>query len=389
MGKHTVAVFGLGVRGKIHIHGILENPEFYEIVGLCDLKQDAIDAVAKEYNLEHVLHFNDAEEMLKTVRPEVFVFITYPDMRLSMIELAAKYNVKAVSFEKPMAESLQEAKKIVEVCHENGIKAVVCHQQKYLSQFQKMKEKVDKGVIGRIHKIHVETQAWFSQLGTHYIDYALWISGGRKAEWVCGHVHGPVMLADTHPAPDYLTGVMQLENGNIEADKKPETDEEVNERNGIKAYVECGYLSEAHSIEKYASSDNRLTVYGEDGYMYAETDGFWGECSPDTGGHLVTGKEPGWRYHQQVPIQTPYYTEFAMWIENSDKVHSCNIDTAYHGFEILEGMCISALENIRVDLPVRELDYEPVLERMKNELPECDSNPIPLYTGQIPREERD
>ena len=99
-----------------------------------------MDKVVQEFHLEDVPQFLDVEEMLETVRPEVFVFVTYPDMRLNMIELGIKYGVKAVSLEKPMAESLQEAKKMVDLCREHRIKAVVCHQQKYLSQFQRMKE---------------------------------------------------------------------------------------------------------------------------------------------------------------------------------------------------------------------------------------------------------
>ena len=58
------------------------------------------------------------------------------------------------------------------------------------------------------------------------------------------------------------------------------------------AYIECGYLSEAHNPPEYGSSDNRLTVYGTDGYVYAETDGFWGACTKATNGRLITGKDP-------------------------------------------------------------------------------------------------
>lgn len=370
MKKYTVAVMGLGVRGRIHVHGLLGNPERFSLVGLCDIDQKAIDKVVQEFHLEDVQQFLDAEEMLKTVRPEIFVFVTYPDMRLNMIELGIKYGVKAVSLEKPMAESLQEAKRMTDLCREHKIKAVVCHQQKYLSQFQRMKEKIDAGVIGDIRKIHVETQAWFSQLGTHYVDYTLWINHGYRAKWVAGHIHGPATLVDSHPAPDYLFGTMELENG-------------------VRAYIECGYLSEAHNPPEFSSSDNRLTVYGTDGYMYAETDGFWGACTKETDGRLVTGKDPGWRNHQQVPIQTPYYTEFYDWLEDDEKVHSCNIETAYHGFEILEGMCISALDNVRVDLPITDLTYEPVLKRMKKELPPCGTTLRKLYDGKTPRKERD
>lgn len=370
MGKYTVAVMGLGVRGKIHIHGLLENPDTFEIVGLCDIVPSVLDQVAITYGLENVPKFTDVEEMLRTVRPDVFVFVTYPNYRLSMIELSIKYGVKAVSFEKPMAESLQEAKKMVDLCHEHGIKAIVCHQQKYLSQMQRMKQRIQDGEIGDIKKIHVETQAWFSQLGTHYVDYTLWINGGYRAKWVCGHVHGPARLTDNHPAPEYLLGTMEMENG-------------------VHAYIECGYLSEAHSPEMYASSDNRLTVYGTDGYVYAETDGFWGACTKATNGKLVTGKDPGWRNHQQIPIQTPYYTEFAAWLDDDSKIHSCNIDTAYHGYEILEGMCLSALDNVRVDLPITNFDYTPIFERMNTELPPCKTKLIPLYDGKVPRKERD
>ena len=154
MSIHTVAVMGLGVRGKIHLHGLLENPEYYKVVGLCDIDTVKMQAVAEEYNLTDVPQFTDVEEMLDKTRPEVFVFVTYPDLRLSLVEMAVKYGVKAISLEKPMEESLQAAKKMVEICHENGIKAVVCHQQKYISQMQTLKKRIEDGEIG-LSLIHI------------------------------------------------------------------------------------------------------------------------------------------------------------------------------------------------------------------------------------------
>lgn len=369
MGKHRVAILGLGVRGKTHLKAILANPEYFEVVGLCDIDEKKMKSVAEENSLTCPL-FTDGEEMLKATRPEVFVFVTYPNLRLSMIELAIKYGVSAISFEKPMAESLKEAKTMRDLCLEHHIKAIVCHQQKYLSQMQALKRKIDNGVIGKLTKIHVETQPWMAQLGTHYVDYAIWANGGYKANWVVGHVHGPATLADSHPSPDYILG-------------------EVGFENGTRAYIECGYLSERHNPEMYCDSDNRLTVYGENGYVYAETDGFWGECSPATGGRLITGKDPGWYHHQEKQIQIPYYTEYGKWLDDDNCKHSCNIETAYHGYEILEGICISALDNIRVDLPITNLDYEPVIERMRRELPECGTTLRYLYDGKEPRKERD
>ena len=370
MKRYTVAILGLGVRGKIHLHGILENPEAFEVVGLCDLDEAKMQAVAAENHLESVPQFTDAERMLAETRPDVFVFVTYPNLRLSMIELGVKYGVKGISLEKPIAESLGEAKRMVELCKAHGIKAVVCHQQKYISQMQALKKRIDDGEIGEIRKIHVETQAWFSQLGTHYVDYMLWANGGHRAKWVVGHVHGPATLKDNHPSPDYFLGEIGFENG-------------------ARGYIECGYLAERHNPEMYADTDNRLSVYGTNGWVWAETDGFWGECSRATRGEYVTGKNPGWYNHQEKQIQTPYYAEYADWLDDDSKPHSCNIETAYHGYEILEGICLSALNNTRVDLPLTDFDYEPVLDRMARELPECGTVLRQLYTGEEPREERD
>lgn len=71
----------------------------------------------------------------------------------------------------------------------------------------------------------------------------------------------------------------------------------------------------------------------------------------------------------------------------------CEIDMLgtwfHHGYEILEGMCLSALNNVRVDLPIQDLDYEPVFDRMRKDLPECDSRKMYIYDGKTPRKERD
>ena len=62
MSMHTVAVMGLGVRGKIHLHGLLENPDYYKVVGLCDIDEPKMKAVAEEYHLDDVPLFTDADK---------------------------------------------------------------------------------------------------------------------------------------------------------------------------------------------------------------------------------------------------------------------------------------------------------------------------------------
>lgn len=351
--KFTVAQVGCGVRGLIHVKGIVENPDYYEYVALCDFDIEKVKSAARMFNLDIPL-YTDAEIMLRETKPDILIFITLPNVRLEMLELGVKYGVKGISLEKPMAESLQEATEMRDLCMKNSIKAVVCHQQKYLRQMQDVKKMVGAGGIGKISKIHVECQPWMAQLGTHFVDYALWMNGGYKAKSVVGHAHGKWILGDSHPSPDYILGEIVLENG-------------------TRVYLECGYYSEAHGTDgNKFGSDNRITIYGTHGYAWAETEGAWGMFCQRHSRGLKTGHYPGW-HQQEVLIQAPYYADFGEWMRDDSNVHSCNIKISCHGYEILEAICLSALNHARIDLPLSDFSYEPVLERMRKEFPEVDT----------------
>ena len=343
---YKVAIVGLGARGMVHARGFMENSDQFELVAICDLDTERLQKAADKLGIGRI--YTDAEQMLMEIRPDVFCFATLPNTRKSMIELAVKYQVKGIAFEKPLATSLQEAREIVSLCKTAGIKAVVSHQQKYLTSLKKVEEIVQLGDIGEITKIHATCQAWLSQLGTHYMDYILWISGNTKAKWVVGHVHGKNKLDDHHPSPDYILGEVEL-------------------TSGIRAYIECGYLSPSQMDESKFWVDNRLTVYGTHGYVWGDTDGRWGAFTRSSQGETIGGNGELWDV-QEKKIQTQYLKEFADWLDNDEAVHSCNVEIAYHGYETLEALCISALDHKIVYLPMEANQNVDIIQRMKNEL---------------------
>ena len=293
-----------------------------------------------------------AVEMVKETGPDVFSFATQPDARLSLVRLAAEAGVKVVAFEKPMATSLKEAKAIRDLCRKHGIKAVVSHQQKYLPSMQYLKKTIDSGDIGEIDSIHASTLCNLSGLGTHFMDYIIWANGGHHAKWAIGHVHGRKQLFDSHPAPSYAMGQVGFENG-------------------VRAIIECGYLAPSNLPVAKPWLDNRLTVYGSHGYVWAETDGRWGGFNLSTGQEMLSGQGDHWRHQELEHLQPLYIRDLADWIDDDTKVHPCNADIAYHGFEILEAICLSAMEYKRIDLPFEDPDSaEDIIQRMKEELPE-------------------
>lgn len=348
MKRYTVAIVGLGNRGRTHLKGFLDNSDRFEVAAICDLQEAILKRASERFGISRI--YMDAETMLKEVRPDVFCFATLPHIRLELVELAARYGVKALAFEKPMATSIEEAARIRDICNAHGIKAVVSHQQKYITSFQKLKHIVDSGEIGKIDHIHITTQAWLSQLGTHFINYALWAAGqDARARWVVGHVHGKKLLEDSHPSPDYILGEALLDNG-------------------IRIYAECGYLSPAYMQgEEKFWVDNRLAVYGSHGHVWADTDGRWGAFTKSSNGQTIGEVGEPWDV-QADRIQAPYLADLARWLDHDQDVHSCNVNTAFHGHEILEAVCLSALEHQAIHLPLDHSHYGDVISRMRAEL---------------------
>ena len=50
----------------------------------------------------------------------------------------------------------------------------------------------------------------------------------------------------------------------------------------------------------------------------------------------------------------PYIQEMADWLDDDTRVHSCNFQSAYQGFEIMMAFCRSVAQGGQVALPLTE-----------------------------------
>jgi predicted dehydrogenase len=360
--RYKTVIIGMGERGKIHLHGFLKFPNQFEVVGICDRKHGNIEEGARLYGIPAEKWYNDADKMMRETRPDILAFATLPHIRLELVELAAKYRVKGLLFEKPMAVTLAEAAKILDICEKNNIKTGVCQQHKYLRSFDQLRSVLRSGELGDIREIHASCKAHASQLATHYIDYMIWANGGVRAKAVTGHVHGNFYLRDNHPSPDYIMGQIVFENG-------------------VRGFIECGYFSPQRAEYKLILThgqkesafwtDDRLTVIGTKGYAWAECGGGYACFTANTGGKIVSGDYGDFFDHEQFYAQERYTEEYGRWLEGCGEFHS-KVETAYHGFEILEAIYRSALDYNRIDLPLVVSDSDNTMERLGSTLRETD-----------------
>ena len=339
-GKYRVVLVGCGARGRDHAKAFLANSDRFELVAVCDTDTERLQSLSSI--CEGAEAYADAERMLSEKNPDVFCFATMPNARLPLVELGVRHRVRAIAYEKPMATSLDEARRIRDVCEEAGVKTIVSHQHKYGSHWRKVKEILDNGDIGDVHTIHATAKGWLLQYGTHLVDSMIFLNGGHRGTWVMGHVHGKDKLTDSHPSPDYAMAQIRFENG-------------------VRGIMECGALAPSQPGENSFWMDAGATVYGTEGYAQVIVGSGW-RAATKLPGALIEGCG-GFDVEKDQPL---YIRDLADWLDDSSKVHPCNGEITYHGFELVMATCLSSLERRKVTIPIESC--EPIMERLKEVL---------------------
>ncbi len=333
--NYTIAIYGTGKRGKVHAETFHKDGRF-QVVAICGRNRERLEAAAQLAGSPE--KYFDAARMLQETKPDIFCFCTPPAVRLPMVRLGVEHGCRLIAYEKPMAISFKEATEIMELCRKAGVKTVVSHQIKYGSHFQKVKELISSGALGRVHTVYGTTLGWLLQMGTHVVDYCRYFNDETEAEWVLGQVHGREKLADSHPSPDYALGLIQF-------------------TNGVRGIVEIGSLAPDIPEVEYFWHKVRIGAQGTQGFAEALIGGGWRAVTRDSGGPI---SGPGcWNAQLDQP---PYIRDIAAWLDDPKRVHPCNGESAYKGFEIVMAICRSAIERRPIRLPLEPA--EPEIERL-------------------------
>jgi predicted dehydrogenase len=336
---YKVVVVGMGKRGMHHATTFHANPRF-EVVGICDIDAAKLQSAAAQ--LGNPMTSTDAAELLAKTRPDVFCLTTMPNIRYPMIKLAVEARVKLIAYEKPIALNLREARQIMELVRNAGVKTVVSHQHRYGAHYQKVKEIIASGAIGRVHTVYGHATGWMLHMMTHLIDYMRWYNDTAEAEWVMAQASGRGKLSDNHPSPDYIGGFIQF-------------------ANGVRGIVECGAGAPDVPEVDYWWRKALIGAQGTEGFAEVLTGGGWRAVTKDG---VLHG--PGTMdYNLDMP---PYIEDMARWLDDDNAVHPCNGEDAYKGFEIMMAMVRSVVERGQVALPLPE--GPPEIEALAEVLPE-------------------
>ena len=149
-----VGIFGVGHLGKFHLNNWKEI-EGVELVGFFDPHNETAAKVEAEYGLQR---FTDEDKLIAACD---IIDIVVPTQEHYALCMAAIRKGKHIFVEKPMAHTLQEAKDLVSMVQEAGIKLQVGHVERFNPAFLAIQELHVNPMFIEVHRL-----AQFNPRGT-------------------------------------------------------------------------------------------------------------------------------------------------------------------------------------------------------------------------------
>lgn len=200
-----IGVFGVGHLGKFHLNNWKEIADT-ELVGFYDPDDDTAKEVSEKYQLPRFL---DADELIGAC--DAIDIVAPTNFHFELCEKAIRKS-KHIFVEKPLANTMDEARQLVKLAQESNIKLQVGHVERFNPAFLALKDMELNPLFIEVHRL-----AQFNPRGTevsvildlmiHDIDIILSIvkSGVKSIS-----ASGVAVMTDT---PDIANVRIEFDNG--------------------------------------------------------------------------------------------------------------------------------------------------------------------------------
>lgn len=166
-----------------------------EIVALCDLQHEKAKQRAIEYRIPAI--YTDHRTMLEKEALDFVDIATEPESHLALVSAGAAKGIHILC-QKPMANNLDEARRMVGVCEDAGVILMINENYRHQAWFRKVKLLLEEGVLGvpfyacfqertraSLPELHFSDQPYFRDMprlmvlenGVHYLDTARFLFG--------------------------------------------------------------------------------------------------------------------------------------------------------------------------------------------------------------------
>ena len=330
MDRRRGAAIGAGYFSQFHLDS-WNRIDDVELVAICDSDREAAERAAKTYGIESV--FTDHRQMLNELDLDFVDVITRPDTHLPIVSDCAAEGI-AIICQKPLAPTVQQAKEIVQLTSQAGVRFMVHENFRFQPWYREIKNLLSSGEIGKkLHTItfrnragdgwgddaYLARQPYFQTMpqflifeaGIHTIDTFRYLAGEIERVWCVHRKLNPVIAGE-----DTAIGIFQFSGagmGVYDANRFNESTSANPRYTFGELLVEC----DGGTIRLY--DDGRITIQrlgeAETRHDYTHsTHGFAGDCVHATQCHFIAGlcqgtdfETDGPSYLRSIAVQEAMY----------------------------------------------------------------------------------
>lgn len=177
-----IALIGIGRMGMNHAEALAGLG--HRVTAICDARPEALDAAGERLGVAPARRFRDAEALFARVSPlRLVVIATTAPAHCALVRLAAEAGAARILCEKPLAQSLADCDRMIDVCHERGIQLAVNHQMRFMPQYTLAKQLIEDEAFGGLTSMNVVGGCFgLAMNGTHYFEAFRYLTQAEPVE---------------------------------------------------------------------------------------------------------------------------------------------------------------------------------------------------------------
>ena len=293
---------------------------------LCDIDKNKLLKYSKKYHVTNL--YTDYKEMLRKEKPELISICTLVDTHYNIVSEAIKNSVRGIFLEKPVADSLSNARKINNLCQKNNTTLLIDYQRRFVPIYCMVKKCISTRKFGNIQNVTIYYGGGISNTGSHIFDMLYFLFGNVKT------INAKKSLNYSHNLYDPNLDIEIIFKNNIRCLLRSidVTNYGILEMDVFGTYGRLIMDMVNHTVNNYAISKKKSLVYKQ----------------------LVTKKFPVTK-----KIDEPIVSGLKYLLESvsKNKPSPCDGNQGYKSLELVIASLMSAKRNKEICLPLQSLDY--------------------------------
>jgi predicted dehydrogenase len=334
LGMHDAEDIGQKKFRASHAGGF-DAAEGIELVAVADVDEEKLDRFGDAWEVPDERRYVGHEAMLAAEDLDVVSVCTPSYLHADhVVDAARQGDPSLIWCEKPIASSVSEAERMVEVCDEEDAELLVNHSFRFTTKLQRLRELIrEDDLIGEVHAVATQFRMELLRNSTHLLDTLVYLLDDR-ADRVSGYITGENEAVDTLEAREQVD---DSGGGGFVVTK-----------GGAFVTVDC-------TVPR-AESSMTLQFVGSEGKLYLNNDdGEWRYWRLEDGNHVeesLPGIDGAWAW------DVDYHDAFAnaasdiVSVLGGDLTNPSTGREATRSLEIIVGFYVSHYTGSQVSIPL-------------------------------------